>query len=78
MIDIVRPNVFASHALKNLQHANWHVREGVMTLLVRCLLVQSQREEGSLEDGVVTLATNAALIEELCFLVKIEDKKLLN
>jgi hypothetical protein len=50
------------------------VREGVITLIVRCLLVQKQGKDGA-NDGVVHLAVNPTLVEELCFLVKVEDKK---
>jgi hypothetical protein len=47
------------------------VREGVLQLLARCLLAQSQSKEG------VQLALNSVMIEELCFLIKVEDKKAL-
>lgn len=50
------------------------MREGVITLIVRCLLVQRQGKDGA-NDGVVHLAVNPTLLEELCFLVKVEDKK---
>ena len=39
MINKSRPNIFAVQIVKSLQHANWHVREGVLTLLVRCIIV---------------------------------------
>lgn len=39
-----KPVVFASQIIKYLQHANWHVREGVLILLVRSILVTSVYE----------------------------------
>lgn len=39
LINRSKPAPFASQVIKYLQHANWHVREGVIILLVRCLLV---------------------------------------
>jgi hypothetical protein len=38
MIKASQPVTFANNIVKDLQHANWHVREGVVNLLVRCLL----------------------------------------
>jgi hypothetical protein len=85
MIKSTRPNVFAVQIVKSLQHANWHVREGVLTLLVRCILVQSQQDgkkpsnlKPQLQNNAESLSMNAALIEEICFLVKVEDKKQLS
>ena len=76
---------FATQVIKYLQHANWHVREGVLILLVRCILVaaQSEAKKGTALKPNMTgetsalgqLCTNAQLIEEVCFLVKVEDKK---
>lgn len=78
MIKNTRPNVFAVQIVKSLQHANWHVREGVLTLLVRCIIVQGYQDsrKGNVDTG--SLCTNAAIIEEICFLVKVEDKKQLS
>lgn len=39
IIKASQPDVFVSNIVKELQHANWHVREGVIILIVRCLLV---------------------------------------
>ena len=44
MINGVKPNVLALQIVKNLQHANWHVRQGVLSLCVRCVIVQSQQD----------------------------------
>jgi len=76
MIKNSRPNVFALQIVKSLQHANWHVREGVLTLIVRCIIVQGTQDSRKADTG--SLCTNAALIEEICFLVKVEDKKQLS
>ena len=35
---------FASQVIRYLQHANWHVREGVLLLLVRTILATSAGE----------------------------------
>ena len=35
----------ADQSLKNLQHTNWHVREGVLHLIANCLLAQAQQDE---------------------------------
>ena len=85
MIKSTRPSAFAGQIVKSLQHANWHVREGVLTLLVRCIIVQSQQDprkpsapKPQLQNNAESLALNAALIEEICFLVKVEDKKQLS
>jgi len=40
IIRVSQPALFASSVIKDLQHANWHVREGVIQLLVRCMLAQ--------------------------------------
>ena len=82
-----KPVTFAIQIIKYLQHANWHVREGVLVLLVRSILVTSVYEArklgsalkpnipGSDSSSLTQICTNAQLIEELCFLVKVEDKK---
>lgn len=61
------------------------MREGVLTLLVRCIIVaslQEARKGNALKpnlsgdiSGLVAICTNASLIEEVCFLIKVEDKK---
>jgi len=82
-----KPATFASQIIKFFQHANWHVREGVLVLLVRSILVTSVYESrklgsalkpnipGSDSSSLSQICTNALLIEEICFLVKVEDKK---
>lgn len=42
VIKASQPSLFAGAVVKDLQHANWHVREGVINLLTRCLLLQGQ------------------------------------
>ena len=44
LINRSKPVPFASQVIKYLQHANWHVREGVIILLVRCILVAQSFE----------------------------------
>lgn len=63
------------------------MREGVLILLVRSILVTSVYEArklgsalkpnipGSDSSSLSQICTNAQLIEEICFLVKVEDKK---
>ena len=29
---------FLAHCAKSMQHANWHVREGILILIARCLI----------------------------------------
>lgn len=47
-----------------MQHANWHVREGILILIARCLL-DSESNGFTIQDD---------LVEELCFCVKVEEK----
>lgn len=61
LIENSRPALFAQHTLKSLSHASWHVREGVLSLLVRCLLMQGRVNSSNRLDpeaGVVSLALN--------------------
>jgi hypothetical protein len=44
LINRSKPVQFANQVIKYLQHANWHVREGVLILFVRCLLVAHNSE----------------------------------
>lgn len=38
LIETFKPPSFLAHCTKSLQHANWHVREGILVLIARCLL----------------------------------------
>ena len=90
LINRSKPVPFAVHVIKYLQHANWHVREGVSILLVRCILISislegARRGSSALKPNMAVgeaassalgqICTNGQLIEEVCFLVKVEDKK---
>lgn len=87
MIKHTKPFVFANQICKNLQHSNCHVREGVLTLIVRSVIEQIKNEKnpkgsalkpqipGASDSGLLSLTTNQLLIEEITFLVKVEDKK---
>ena len=87
LINRSKPVLFAGQVIKYLQHANWHVREGVLILLVRCILValNFEAKKGSaLKPNMVgetsalgQICINSQLVEEICFLVKVEDKKAL-
>ena len=80
-----KPAHFATQVVKYLQHANWHVREGVLLLIVRCILIagsQEPKRSAALKPNMAgettavgQICTNAQMIEEICFLVKVEDKK---
>lgn len=82
-----KPFIFANQVCKNLQHSNQYVREGSLTLIVRCVLEQTKSDKGqkisslkpqipgSSEQGSLSLLTNVQILEEICFLVKVEDKK---
>ena len=82
-----KPVPFSNQVISYLQHANWHVREGVLILLARCILVASASKSSgpsslkpslpgdSSTSAVGQICMNAQLIEEICFLVKVEDKK---
>jgi hypothetical protein len=39
LISSSRPSQFAYFTIKYLQHANWHVREGALSLLGHCFLI---------------------------------------
>ena len=41
LIQYSKPHQMVLMILKNLQHANWHVREGVLILIARCILIQN-------------------------------------
>jgi hypothetical protein len=58
---------FLAHCTKSMQHANWHVREGILILIARCLI----------ESESSGLVIQNDFIEELCFCVKVEDKAVL-
>ncbi len=64
IIQKFKPTAFVGQTVSNLQHANWHVREGMLHLLARC----------QLESGEAALPNQARLLEEVCFIVKVEDK----
>ena len=85
LINRSKPAPFAIQVVKYLQHANWHVREGVLILIVRCILIAGAQEtkkgtalkpnmSGEMS-AVGQITTNSQMIEEICFLVKVEDKK---
>mmetsp|Transcript_33543 Transcript_33543/g.41388 ORF Transcript_33543/g.41388 Transcript_33543/m.41388 type:complete len:109 (+) Transcript_33543:343-669(+) len=47
LISCSKPLQFAQQIIKYLQHANWHVRQGVLTLLVRAILLTSAQDPRS-------------------------------
>ena len=55
LINRSKPAPFAGQVIKYLQHANWHVREGVLILLARCLLVAigSEAKKTALKPNMV-------------------------
>ena len=89
LINRSKPVPFSNQVIRYLQHANWHVREGVLILIARCILVASTNDTrkggpSSLKPNlpgdqnastVGQICMNSQLIEEICFLVKVEDKK---
>ena len=66
LINRSKPVVFASQVIKYLQHANWHVREGVIILLVRAILVtivlEATRKGHALKPNLAGEASSLALI----------------
>lgn len=87
MLKHTKPFLFANQISKNLQHANHFVREGALTLIIRCVLESTRGDKGprmpslkpqipgTQDQGLVSLLTNSQIIEEISFLVKVEDKK---
>ncbi len=59
---------FAFQAMRYLQHGNWHVREGALSLIAHCLLVTTQKDDTPLQ-------MNPSLFKDLCMMLKLEDKQ---
>jgi hypothetical protein len=38
IVQTFRQTSFLAHCAKSMQHANWHVREGILILIARCLI----------------------------------------
>ena len=64
IIQKFKPAQFVNQTINALQHANWHVREGILILFARSQLESGQQELQNLN----------RLLEEVCFAIKVEDK----
>jgi hypothetical protein len=58
-----KPSTFAFHAMKYLQHGNWHVREGALQLIAHCLISQI---DSALDTSEQSITLNPTLLATMC------------
>lgn len=72
-----KASIFAYHAMRYLQHGNWHAREGALSLIAHCIITQVQQKQKNNQespDQECSLPINPTMIVELCQMIRIEDK----